>query len=179
MKDRDTRHRTPLWVYGGHKPAPDDFKSSPKRNCIGHGLLFFSDDLSDQAAAKNLCATCPLFRLCTRWTLENLEVEAQEGGFEGIFAGMNGDWRRRIYYGLENYWDWRKAHNHARNAAKAAARKREQAGERKRDHRYAELEDCPRCGNREDVMREGRDRITDRQVYRCMDCGHRFQGELL
>lgn len=166
--------KPPLWVYGGPRPAPDDFKSSPRCNCKDRLHYYFSDDLSDQATAKGLCATCPMLRPCTRWTLENFESLP-----EGIFAGMTADWRARIYYGIELYWDWAKEHNHARSAARAAARKRAKEGIRKRDQRCTELPECPDCHNRGKVLREGRNKARTHQQYLCKACGHRFLGEEL
>jgi transcription factor WhiB len=165
--------KPPLWIYGGEKPAPDDFMANPRRNCKERGHYFFSEDLQDIAEATRLCATCPLLRPCTRWTLENSEFLP-----EGIFAGMDATWRRRIFYGVETYWDWAKEYNHARAAAKAAARQREKKGIRKRDQRNAELPECSQCQSRK-VIREGRDKISNRQQYQCKACGHCFLGEEL
>lgn len=169
-KDR----KPPLWVYGGLKPAPEDFKASPRCNCKDRGDYYFSDDLSDQATAKGLCATCPMLRPCTRWTLENFESLP-----EGIFAGMDAAWRQRIYYGNETYWDWAKEFNHARSAARAASRQRAKAGIRKRDQTHAEMPNCPGCVGRTDVVREGRNKAKTHQQYLCKGCGHRFLGEEL
>lgn len=121
---------TPLWLYGGERPPSEDFLSDPRRNCIkwkGVAWLFFSDDLVEQQMAKRLCATCPLFRACTRWSLaHDRELEY------GIFAMMTADRRHRIAEGREKYADPRRDFNFAQNAAKAAARKRARQGVHKR-----------------------------------------------
>jgi len=122
------KRKSPLWLYGGHKPATDDFKANPRCNCKDRWHYFFSDDLVDQAIAKGLCATCPMLHPCTRWTLENYESVV-----DGIFAGMDAAWRRRIYYGVETYWDWAKEFNYSQSAARAAARKRARLGISKRN----------------------------------------------
>lgn len=166
--------KPPLWVYGGPKPAPDDFKASPRCNCRDRWHYFFSDDLQDQETAKNLCATCPMLHPCTRWTLENYEILPV-----GIFAGMDEDWRRRIYYGHETYWDWAREWKHSRRAARAAAYKRERQGIRKRDQRLTELPPCPDCDRADNVVREGRNKSVGRQKYRCTACERYFLGEEL
>lgn len=128
MSTNPHNQRPPLWVYGGHKPASDDFKANPRCNCKERWDYFFSEDLTDQAVARGLCATCPMLRPCTRWTLENFESLP-----EGIFAGMDAAWRRRIYYGVETYWDWAKEFNRAQVLARAAARQRARLGISKRN----------------------------------------------
>jgi uncharacterized protein YbaR (Trm112 family) len=165
-------HKPPLWVYGGAKPATDDFKRNPRCNCIGRQEYFFSDDLSYRAIAQSLCATCPMLHPCTRWTLENFLFLP-----DGIFAGMDYEWRARIYSGKETYWDWAKGFNRARKLTRANYRKREQMGMAKRDQRLIEIPLCPRCQHNQDVVRRGRDKATDRQQYACTTCRRSFLGE--
>jgi predicted RNA-binding Zn-ribbon protein involved in translation (DUF1610 family) len=169
--------KEPLWyrLRLRRSQFSDDFKKSPECACIDQWHFFFSNDLSDQAVAKKICATCPMLRPCTMWAIH--------GGYDGddpfwIIAGMEPEWRRLIREGHENFWDWSQEFNFPAQAARAAARKRAYRGQRKRDQRRADKAPCPRCGSNECVVRDGRDRTTNRQQYRCFDCGP-FLGEEL
>jgi len=71
--------------------------------CIGHRDLFFQESIEALAQCQGLCVKCPLFQDCTRWTLAN--YEALEFG---IFAGLTEQVRARIFYGAEEYYDWRR-----------------------------------------------------------------------
>lgn len=165
----------PVWFrVGMRRPINDEFKKDQRCNCIGKKEFFFSDDLSDQAIARKLCAECPLLHPCTLWTLTTWQLQPY-----GIFAGMDPDQRARIAMGREDYWDWARDFNYAAKAARAAARMREKNRIRKRDQRRAELPLCPGCGNSQHIIREGRDRNTNRQQYQCTACGPYFLGEEL
>lgn len=169
-----TEKHPPLWLYGGTKPATDDFKRDGRCNCINQPDVFFSDDLSDKVIAKKMCAECAMLHPCTRWTLENYDRQT-----EGIFAGMDSDQRRRIANGQERYTDWSKEFNFTQRLARAAARQRDRRGIRKRDRRQAEMPCCPGCGSNQYVVREGRDKTVNRQQYQCTACGPYFLGEEL
>lgn len=45
------------------------------------GVDFFSDDEHEQAAAKAICATCPVQRDCFLWAMRTLEQDGVWGGF--------------------------------------------------------------------------------------------------
>jgi transcription elongation factor Elf1 len=148
-----------------------------RRGCIHQGHIFYSEDLSDQVIAKSICAKCPVFQSCAVWSLHG-DLD-QHNEYYGISAGMSPDQRRRIREGRERFWDWRRDFNYVQRAAKAAARKREHDGIRKRERRREEMPLCPDCESNENIQRVGRNKITNRQRYQCTTCGSRFEGEEL
>jgi predicted RNA-binding Zn-ribbon protein involved in translation (DUF1610 family) len=167
----------PVWFrVGRRRVITDQFKKDRRCACIDQWHFFYSSDLSEQAVAKKLCASCPMLHPCTLWSLYG---DCDKDGSFGIVAGMDPDQRDRIRSGREEFWDWPKEFNYAAKAAKAAARKRERLGLRKRDQRHLEIPACPGCGSNQYVVREGRDRITSRQQYQCTTCGPYFLGEEL
>jgi len=93
------QHVPPLWITA---PATEDFKSDPRCRCIGKQHLYFDDSIEALAACQALCASCPLFQPCTRWTLQNYKLQPF-----GIFAGLTEHVRARIFYGAEEWYDWR------------------------------------------------------------------------
>ena len=167
----------PLWFrIGRRRVITDQFKEG-NCACADRWHVFYSDDLTDQAAAKKICATCPVLHPCTLWALfGNFD---RGGDAYGIIAGLDPDQRERIRSGREHFWDWTKDFNWAEKATRAAARERERRKIRKRDQRRNEIRPCPGCGSNQYVVREGRDRVTNRQHYQCTACGPYFLGEAL
>jgi hypothetical protein len=157
----------PVWFrIGRRRPVTDLFKNTHSSACIHRSHIFYSEDLSDQALAKSLCATCPTFKACALWALLSPDCDTEFA----IVAGMDPDWRRRIREGREHFWDWRRDFNYAQRAARAASRKREHAGVHKREQRLREIPPCPDCGSNEYVNRDGRDKLLNRQRYQCTVC---------
>ena len=166
----------PVWLrVGRRRPITDEFKNTHRCACIHQSHLFYSDDLSDQALAKKMCADCPVLHPCTLWALYSQECDTDFG----IVAGMDPDWRRRIREGRERFWDWSKEFNYVQRATKAAARKRASRGQKKRDLLRTEMPACPECGSNQYVHRAGRDKAQNCQRYECTACGPRFLGEEL
>lgn len=167
-----------LWIYGGPRPAP--FPDQGRSNCVGKQDYFFPrtpDEAVDFVPiARQLCATCTAFRSCTRWVLSNPVPRDLD---DGIFAGLTPDQRSRIWKGEEPYRDWRRDFNYTQRKAKAAARRRARAGVNKRVQRLGELVPCPSCHQTETVVRDRRDRESNRQSYRCNACKAYYLGEAL
>jgi hypothetical protein len=164
-----------LWV---HTNEPTDlFKRDPRCMCIDHQDIYFSEKWEDFARCQALCVQCPLFKDCTRWTLANYP----DLPF-GTFAGMHQDLRARIYSGREDYYDWRQDWNrreYVRKVSRAVNRRNQRQGVSKRARKTEELPPCPLCECSEAVTRWGRDRETNRQLYRCVDCRKQWRGEEL
>jgi Transcription factor WhiB len=166
----------PMWFrIGRRRPITDEFKNNHRSACINWQEVMFDDeDLSNQVIARKLCASCVNFKSCALWALYgHCDTEF------AIVAGMDPDQRRRIREGRESFWDWRREFNYAQRAAKAAKHTRARNGVRKRDQRRDEIPLCRGCDSNQYVHRDGRDKSTDRQRFKCTDCGSYFLGEEL
>jgi ribosomal protein L37AE/L43A len=151
---------------------------SPHRACLQQSHFFFSEDLSEQVIAKKICASCPMLHPCTAWALSDHGYDLNND-YYWIIAGLDPDQRRRIREGRETFYDWTTDFSYAQSFSKAASRERSRKGTKKREQRRSEMPCCPGCGSSQYVNRDGRDRETDRQKYRCTACGPYFLGEEL
>ena len=166
----------PMWFrVGRRRPVTDEFKNTHHCGCARQIDLFYSEDLSEQVQAKKVCAECPVFRPCALWALLSPDCDTDFA----IVAGMDPNQRLRIREGREHFWDWRRNFDYTQRAARAASRKRERNGIRKRDQRRDEIPPCPGCGSNQYVHRDGRDKVQNRQRYQCTACGPHFMGEEL
>jgi len=166
------RRQPPLWLKGGRRPITDSFKRDPRCGCIGKRDLYFDDSMEALAVAQSICARCPLFQDCTRWTLDNLD------GLEyGIFAGLTPHVRSKIADG-EPYYDWRREWSRAHYARKLV-RARGRKYPLGTTSRRRAVPVCVYCGSDASVWRNGRNAARTHQRYRCADCRKGFIGEEL
>jgi hypothetical protein len=165
--------RTPIWVRGEATP---DFLADPRRKCIGKQDLFFDESTIEAVlVCQGLCASCPVFQACTRWTLYMARQEGNPLEF-GVFAGLTPRVRERIAAG-QPYYDWRRDWHRSRYT-KIRASRIYKTGRTSPDPRPAQPP-CPYCGSPIHVRRHGRDRPTNRQRYQCSSCHTSFLGETL
>jgi hypothetical protein len=122
----------PTWfTIGKRQPIDTDFMEDRDRACINWGHTFYSDDLSDQAIAKKICSTCPVFRECTLWAIFSPDCDTRFG----IVAGMDPPQRRRIRRGDETFRDWTETFNYIEASSKARYRERaKQNRHQRRNH---------------------------------------------
>jgi len=170
----------PVWYRKGrNQPITDAFIRSHRGACIDQTHLFYSDDLSEQAQARRICSTCPVFEACALYSLYG-DLDREGEGYFGIAAGMDPDERRKIRSGDVKFYDWRRHYSYVEEATKAAYRTAERTGKnRKSDRRRAEMPLCVGCGSNHDVCRDRRDRTLNRQQYHCTTCGSYFLGEAI
>jgi predicted RNA-binding Zn-ribbon protein involved in translation (DUF1610 family) len=138
--------------------------------------VFFPDEgheIQALADAQAICARCPVFQDCTRWTLANypnLEF--------GIFAGLTPSVREKLWNGDIDYYDWRQdwaKRWYVTHRAQLRAKRLLEAGQGKRAQAKANMPVCPHCGQNSTVCRNGT--VRNKQRYRCTDCNKNFSQE--